>query len=41
MTYDLSWEDTFLQHEMGLEGKDQFADYRAHLVETPKHKGVR
>ena len=32
MAYDLSWEDTFAQHEAGLLGAEQFADFRAHIV---------
>ena len=32
MAYDLSWEDTFAQHESGLLGAEQFADFRAHIV---------
>ena len=41
ITYDLSWEDTFLQHEMGLLAEEQFVDYRLKLVEFLKHKGLR
>jgi len=41
IAYDLSWEDTFLQHEMGLLAEDQFVDFRAKLIEILQHKGLR
>jgi len=32
IAYDVSWEDTFVQHEAGLLGDEQFADFRAHIA---------
>jgi len=40
-SYELSWEDTFVQHDYGLLGEEQFADFRARLVDVLAHKGLR
>ena len=40
-SYELSWEDTFVQHELGLLGDEQFADFRARLVDILAHNGLR
>jgi hypothetical protein len=40
-SYELSWEDTFVQHELGLLGEEQFADFRARLVDMCAHEGLR
>src|SRR5689334_18120021 len=39
--YELSWEDTFLQHELGLLAEEQFSDFRARLVDILSHRGLR
>lgn len=41
LTYELSWEDTFLQHQLGLLSAEQFADFRARLVDIFAHEGLR
>jgi len=40
-SYELSWEDTFVQHELGLLADEQFADFRARLVDVLAHQGLR
>ena len=32
IAYNVSWEDTFVQHENGLLGEEQFADFRAQIA---------
>lgn len=41
ISYEFSWEDTFVQHQLGLFGDEQFADFRARLVDILAHKGLR
>jgi hypothetical protein len=41
MAYDLSWEDTYSQFEAGLLGKEQFADFRAHIAQIVSAPGLR
>ena len=40
IAYDVSWEDTFAQHEAGLLGNEQFADFRAHIAVILRHAGL-
>jgi hypothetical protein len=41
ISYEFSWEDTFVQHKLGLFGEEQYADFRARLVDILAHKGLR
>jgi len=41
MAYDLSWEDTYSQFEAGLLGKEQFADFRAHIAQIVRAPALR
>ena len=41
MAYDFSWEDTFSQHEAGLLGEEQFADFRARIAIILRDTGLR
>ena len=41
MAYDFSWEDTFSQHEAGLLGDEQFADFRERISIILRDTGLR
>jgi hypothetical protein len=41
LAYDLSWEDTVTQYEAGLLGKEQFDDFRAHVIVFLREPGLR